>query len=358
MKTEGHSTGELNSSFNLVSFSKDKEEGSFSSKGPIPMIIDTDLAFGSANADIDDALAILLALAHPERFNVLAVTAVSGNVDAVRASANIDLFLNRLGFGHVPHCASGTRPWDDRFWVKTRWDRQEQSTLEKEKATQLKYQMDGKACDLMRDVLRSSQEPVTLVCIGPLTNLALVLSIEPELSSKIGLVACMGGAHLVPGVANGPAEFNILADPEAASFVFNTGINIVLFPLDVTKKQAIIPDDLEKWKSTRSSFLSDLADAAIAYMYHRSEMYHQEEPYMFFHDAMPVIWLLEQKYFEIHPCQISIDCSGEFTRGMTIVDTQVRNGRKLDHRMAFDADAKFILDFVLRDLVDCYRGIE
>ena len=94
------------SKLNMKSFKTSKGQRTLSTRKPIPLIIDTDLAFGSDSADIDDALAILLALAHPEQFDVLAVTAVSGNVDGVRASANIDILLDRIGFGHIPHCAS------------------------------------------------------------------------------------------------------------------------------------------------------------------------------------------------------------------------------------------------------------
>lgn len=328
------------------------------SPNPIPLIIDTDLAFGSENADIDDALAILLALAHPEKFDVLAVTAVSGNVDAVRASANIAMLLDRIGYGHIPHCASGTRPWDADFWVTSRWDAQKNSKQERAKAAQTTFNIQGQGSDLLRDVLRSAPQPVTIVCVGPLTNMALVLSIEPALASKIALIACMGGVHLVPGVLNGPTEFNILADPEAASFVFNTGVPIALFPLDVTKKRAVVPEDLKQWKTTQGAFLTDFADAAIAYMHHRSKMYNEKKPFMFFHDALPVVWLLKEKYFEMRPCQISVDCSGEFTRGVTIVDTQVRNGKKLDHLMAWDVDATEVLELVLHDLSTYYGRME
>lgn len=346
------------SKLNMKSFKTSKGQRTLSTRKPIPLIIDTDLAFGSDSADIDDALAILLALAHPEQFDVLAVTAVSGNVDGVRASANIDILLDRIGFGHIPHCASGTRPWDANFWVQSRWNAQKKSVQEREKASQTKFQIQGQGSDLIRDILRSAPQAVTIACVGPLTNLALVLSTEPELLSKIGLVACMGGVHLIPGVLNGPTEFNILADPEAASFVFNTGIPIALFPLDVTKKQALFPEDLELWRKTPGAFMSDLADAAHAYMYHRSKMYNEKKPFMYFHDALPIIWLLQEKYFEMRPCQISVDCSGEFTRGVTIIDTHVRNRKQLDHQMAWDVDATEVLDLVMRDLADCYGRIK
>lgn len=346
------------SNLNMKNFKTSNGQRSSSSPKPIPLIIDTDLAFGSDSADIDDALAILLALAHPEQFDVLAVSAVSGNVDGVRASANIEMLLDRIGFGHIPHCASGTRPWDANFWVKSRWDAQNSSVQEREKASQTKFHIQGQGSDLIRDILRSEPQAVTIACIGPLTNLALVLSTEPELSAKISMVACMGGVHLIPGVLNGPTEFNILADPEAASFVFNTGVPIALFPLDVTKKQALVPENLNLWRKTPGAFLPDLADAANAYMHHRSKMYNEKKPFMYFHDALPIIWLLQERYFKMRPCQISVDCSGEFTRGVTIIDTQVRNGKQLDHQMAWDVDATKVLDLVMHDLADYYGRVK
>lgn len=324
---------------------------------PIPVVIDTDLAFGSENADVDDALAILLALAHPERFDVLAVTAVSGNVDAIRASANIERLLDRLGRGDIPHCAASNRPLDCGFWVDARWKAQPKAAQEREDARKVPYRISMQGVDLMRDILRSAQKPVTVVCVGPLTNVALALSIEPGLASNISLIASMGGAHLVAGVADGPAEFNVLADPEAAALVFASSVPVALFPLDVTKKQAVEAGDLERWRLAPGGLLRRLAKDAEGYMSHRARMYHQDHPYMFFHDAMPVVWLLRPELFTLRSCRIAVDCSGEYTRGVTVVDMQARAGRELKHRMAFDVDAPAVLDLVMQDLTECFGGL-
>jgi pyrimidine-specific ribonucleoside hydrolase len=327
------------------------------SNQPIPILIDTDLAFGSENADVDDALAILLALAHPERFDVLAITAVSGNVDAIRASANIKRLLERLGRDDIPHCAASNRPLDSRFWVESRWKAQPKSLMERETAMNARYKTPGFGVDLIRDTLRSANEPVTVVCVGPLTNVALALSIEPDLSSNIRLIAAMGGTHLVSGVADGPAEFNVLVDPEAAALVFTSSVPAALFTLDVTKKQAIEAVDLQTWRSAPGGLLHQLAKDAEGYMSHRAMMYHQDRPYMFFHDAMPMVWLMQPDLFTLRSCLISVDCSGEYTRGVTVVDTQKRAGRELKHWIAVDVDAPAALDLVIQDLTECFGGM-
>lgn len=78
---------------------------------------------------------------------------------------------------------------------------------------------------------------------------------------------------------------------------------------------------------------------------------------MFFHDAMPIVWLIRPELFDVRPCTISVDCSGEFTRGMTIVDTLRRNTGAFAHKMAWDADVGSVLKMVIEDLGSFYGGM-
>ena len=133
----------------------------------IPLVIDTDMAYGSPQADIDDAVALLFALASPE-FDLLAVSAAGGNAAPGCVSRNLDSLL-RLVSADIPHSFSCSRPIDPGFWVNARW-----SSSPAKPAARSEYPDLPDSVQLLYSTLSASAEPVTLVTIGPMTNTALL----------------------------------------------------------------------------------------------------------------------------------------------------------------------------------------
>jgi pyrimidine-specific ribonucleoside hydrolase len=190
---------------------------------PTPVILDVDTG-------VDDALALLLAVRSPD-LDVLAVTCVAGNADVDQVVRNTLVVLDAAGAGDVPVARGADRP-----------------LLEPPRHARHVHGGDGmadlglldsrrlpsavSAVELLRATIESSDAPVTLVPLAPLTNIALLLRMHPEVVHGIERVVFMGGSASV-GNATATAEFNIWHDPEAAAIVLSSGVPLTMYGLDV-----------------------------------------------------------------------------------------------------------------------------
>jgi pyrimidine-specific ribonucleoside hydrolase len=191
-----------------------------------PLVIDTD-------PGIDDALAILLALASPE-VDLRLVTSVHGNVELAQTTENALRVLHLAGRSDVP-VAAGARgalvhPQAERAGHVHGTEGLGGVALAPSPAA-----VDPRpAVVALAELLESSPEPVTVAAIGPLTNLALLLGVYPDAARRIGRLVVMGGSAARGGNVTAAAEFNAWADPEAAQAVLTAGLPTVLVGLDVT----------------------------------------------------------------------------------------------------------------------------
>lgn len=313
------------------------------------ILIDSDMALGSKNADVDDALAILLALSEPA-LSVKGISPSAGNVPGEKSGPNIDRLLRMIG-STVEHASFAARCWNPSLWVYKRWEKQEPVEMQRTFGNGMT------SADFIAGKLLKSSEPLYVVTIGPLTNIAAALSMYPEVVHKIKALYMMGGSWHEPGVGGGEAEFNMLCDPEAAQFVFSFPLKIVMFGLDVTKKRKIVPDDLKSWMNSGSPFLRYLAQECISFMHFRAQRDGYEIPYAFFHDVMPIIGLLYPEWFTFVPCKIDIDTDGEFTRGKTLIDIKLRGEKAFPHLVAKDVDAEETFCYVCSKIMSSYGDI-
>lgn len=298
------------------------------------IIIDSDMAFGSPNADVDDALAILVAFRLG--LDIVGINAVGGNVSADKASRNIDTLLKRLGHGDLDHSFSMSEPIDPSLWVHKRWNGSSESMVSRKEYPNLKDSV-----STLRDEIDSVDGNVTIVTIGPMTNIAMFIRIFPDYIPRIDSIYSMGGSINMPGVENGPSEFNIKADPEAADTVFSSGIPVVLFPLDVTKKKRIYPETISGWKD-KKGLIGEFYEASITFMKHRAMRDGYSPAYAFYHDVMPIMALVHPEFFTFLPCSISVELNhGGNTRGVTVIDR-----KKGVCRVAIDVDAEGLFTLV------------
>src|SRR3954449_12120105 len=192
----------------------------------MPLVIDTD-------PGIDDALAVLLALASPE-VELRLVTTVHGNVDLVQTTDNALRVLHLAGRSDVP-VAAGARTSLVVPQLERAGHVHGAAGLGGVVLPRSPAAVDPRpAVVALADLLLSSAEPVTVAAIGPLTNIALLLAVYPDAAARIGRLVVMGGSAARGGNVTPAAEFNIWADPEAAQAVLTSTLPTVMVGLDVT----------------------------------------------------------------------------------------------------------------------------
>ncbi|MVM33133.1 pyrimidine-specific ribonucleoside hydrolase RihA [Spirosoma sp. HMF4905] len=175
------------------------------------------------------------------------------------------------------------------------------------------------AIEAMAAILINSDEPITFVPTGPLTNIATFLLAYPQLKPKIARISLMGGGGF-RGNMTPTAEFNIYVDPEAASIVFNSGIPITMCGLDVTHKALVFQEDIERFRAigNRSGkVVAELMDFfSIFYRSERPEL----EGGAALHDPCAIAWLIDPTMFTSKSCYVDVELTGKLTLGTTVVD--------------------------------------
>lgn len=270
------------------------------------IIIDTDIG-----DDIDDALAIAMAVNSPE-FEILGITTVFRNTKA-RARLAVRL-LKEMGREDIPVAAGigvtfANGPVDTLFKFIDLNEKlgQYSDDMDDEQIT-----YEGHGIDFIENTLMESSEAITLVSIGPLTNIAALIIKNEFAKSKIKRIVLMGGAYNL-----NKAEYNILCDPEAARVVFDSGIDIVGVGLDVTTKWQLTEEEvevIEKADTPTSRFIFKLISRFMGYAHHL--------PYL--HDPLALITCFDKSVVKTEMKRIAVETRGEFTRGMTFNITNSR----------------------------------
>ena len=273
------------------------------------IILDTD-------PGVDDALAFLLAFSSPE-LKVEAVTTVDGNVSQEKGHRNAKQLLEFLERTDVP-VSMGAK----KLLLREMNDASEfhgKTGLMDANLPDPKMQSDPRnASKLILDYVDEFGKDLTLVAIGPLTNIASAIILEPKLPQMIGGLVIMGGAFgLTPygfGNANPVAEFNIWHDPEAAKIVFDSGMHVVCAALDTTthpeyKMSKKMFQSCKAYGTRRSSLIGDLCGTLV-------------DRYDSFslHDPMAVTYVIDPTMFKTEKYHVDIETAGEYTMGMTVID--------------------------------------
>ncbi|MEM9972019.1 MAG: nucleoside hydrolase [Pseudomonadota bacterium] len=278
---------------------------------PRKIIIDTD-------PGQDDAVAILLALASPEEIELLGVTAVAGNVPLNLTEKNARIVCELAGRTDIPVYAGCDAPLSRRLVTaehvhgKTGLDGPD--LPEPTMPLQSRH-----AVDYLIDTLRS--EPagsVTLVPIGPLTNIATAFDRAPDVVEKVAEIVLMGGAYFEVGNITPAAEFNIYVDPEAADIVFKSGAPIVVMSLDVTHKA--LTD--EAWVSNMLALGTDVGRMVSEWtsFFERFDKEKYGGNGAPLHDPCTVAYLIDPDLFAGRTINVEIEVQSELTRGMTVAD--------------------------------------
>lgn len=276
----------------------------------IPIIIDCDPGH-------DDAMAILWALAAPE-LEVRAVTTVAGNQTIEKVTNNAIKVLTKAGRSDIPVGMGAKQPLIRKLVVGGEVVHGS-SGLEGPVLPECGFAPSKlTALELLAKTIEESEEKITLVPVGPLTNIAALFITRPDLKEKIKRLSIMGGGAYM-GNWTPAAEYNIWADPEAAKVVFNSGLPIIMSGLDVTHKAYITREENEILRAQGneiSVFAAELIDYFSRYHYEVEGF-----PGCTMHDPTAIAALLYPDMFTSITCNVDVEVSGELTTGMTVVDT-------------------------------------
>ncbi|HEY6759552.1 MAG TPA: nucleoside hydrolase [Baekduia sp.] len=293
---------------------------------PTPIILDCDPGH-------DDMVAMLLAAGSPE-IDLRAITTVAGNGTLDAVTRNALLVCSRAGIRDVPVAAGCADPLLGPVEAAT--SVHGASALNGADLGEPDVALDPRhAIDLMADVLRAAEEPVTLVPTGPLTNVALLIRRHPELLERIGAVVLMGGA-VAAGNWQPLAEFNIWADPEAAHVVLGSGLDVTLCPLDVTH-QALATDDVLDGLRALDTPLATLVVDLLGFFADRyRELW--GFPAAPVHDPVAVARVIDPAIVGVVAANVVVETAGRYTRGATVVDRFGVTGRAPNARVALELD--------------------
>jgi purine nucleosidase len=275
------------------------------------IIIDTD-------PGQDDAAAIMMAFAHPEKLDVLGFCAVAGNVPLSFTSRNLRIVCELCGRPDAAVYEGALKPLNrpqvtaEHVHGRTGLDGVE--LPEPVMAAQAKH-----AVDFIIDTLRSEPEgTVTLCTLGPLTNIALALTKAPDIASRVRELVMMGGGFFEGGNITPAAEFNIYVDPEAAKIVFASGMPIVMMPLDVTHQLLTTKARVAKIAALGTRPASVLVDWLAFFERFDIEKYGSDGGPL--HDPSVIAYLLKPELFSGRDCNVEIETGSDLTVGMTVVD--------------------------------------
>lgn len=286
---------------------------------------------------IDDGIALAYAAAHQDEIELLAVTTFAGNqtIDKVTKNAlelvdfyglkvpvargqerplvkeviHVEEFHGETGLGHCVLPETGTKAASDNavFFIR----------------------------EILDDLPEGQQ--VTFIETAPMTNLALLLRVFPEVKDKIRRIVFMGGA-VKGGNVTPAAEFNIYADPEAAKIVFEAGIPLVMCGLDATMKCNLTRNQIMKLCQSGNPVARACGDMA-GYVLENSSKYRCVAS---IHDAVPFMYLLHPEFFKMEKAILDVDCSDGAGRGAMLCDFRwwLHDEEKIKDMILTDADTE------------------
>lgn len=296
-----------------------------SAQRPRQVLIDTD-------PGVDDAMAILLALNSPE-LKVEALTVVPGNVEAWQGLENALKLVSLAGRCDVPVAAGAQHPLAQKLITAQFWHgKNGLANVELPASTCKADPRFGP--DLIIEMVHKYPHALTLIPVGPLTNIALAVSKDPSIVPLVKDVIIMGGS-ITGGNVNGAAEANIYNDPEAASIVFNAGWMVTMVGSDVGERTIITRkhlNDLQALHGPQSDFIAKLADFYLTQAeksgYAGAAMY----------DPLAVGAAIDQTLVTVKEMHVDVELRGEFTRGETVGNRRGSNENNVLHGDHYEID--------------------
>jgi inosine-uridine nucleoside N-ribohydrolase len=277
-----------------------------SGRGPFRVIIDTD-------PGVDDALALLLAMRSPE-LKIEAITPVAGNVPLELTLPNALRLIEIAGRKDIPVAAGARTPLVRRLVTAT-YAHGENGLGGAVFSDPTIRPVATPAAEFIREIVRRYPGEVTLITLGPLTNVATALNSDAELAGMVRALVMMGGS-LSGGNITPAAEFNVYVDPEAARIVFQSGIPITMVGLDVTRRTSLTDDHVRMLEAAQNPVSQAAAKIGRNAINHNREGRYLVGPNM--HDSLAVAAFLDPSILKFQDYYVDVETTGELTAGETL----------------------------------------
>lgn len=292
----------------------------------------------------DDALAIAMLLASAADIELVGITAVAGNVPLALTYRNARFICDLCGFPDVPVYAGADKPLARQPVTGTR--AHGESGLEGMEVNMPPPAVEpGGAIPFLNETLRAAaDDEMTLVAIGPLTNVAVLVAESRALLPKIRQIVVMGGASRAGGNVTPAAEFNIFADPHAAARVLDCGRPLTIVSLDATHQVLATPAHAERLAHAGGEPARRLAALLRPAVYSRTARFGPDR--LPIHDPCTIAWLLQPKLFSAEPVPVVVETAGTHTLGATVVDWWGVTGKPPNAHWVTEVDGEGVLDLL------------
>jgi inosine-uridine nucleoside N-ribohydrolase len=312
---------------------------------PRKLIIDADPGIG-------DAFAIALAALDPE-IDLIGVTAVSGCVTGHLATQNILAVIESIDPPKLPRVGAASGPRPKLGNVQSFLDPLRLNGNYGMGTTELQF-MDmhnqRDSVKMLIDLVRNNPQEVTLLTLGPLTNISVVLDLAPDFGELLQSLVCLCGSIGVGGDATAAAEFNVFADPSAAVNVFQSNATRTLVPLDVSDKVMVSFDQFNRMSDLAAPRLNWFFESLLPFSMraNHEELGREGLP---IRELAALTYIAEPRHFETQSMYVDVELQGELTRGATVFDrrgTMPRSQRNIE--VVSSVDPHGVLDYVTRVL--------
>jgi len=308
---------------------------------PTPIIIDCD-------PGIDDAIALLAAFVSPE-LEILGITPVCGNQPIERTVANALKICELGGRSDIPVYRGCFRPIfrepiHGQFHGR---DGLGGAAL----ADPVKRVEQRSAVDFLVDTLgdaAATGRRVTLCCLAPLTNIAVALRMQPGIAAGVERIVMMGGAYREAGNRSLTSEFNMLADPHAASIVFSSGIEIVALGLDATHRVILKPEQVVEFGRVSGRISRALVE--LMAFWDRNDVRRYGSRGGPLHDPLVIAYLLAPQLFGSSRAHVFVECESELCMGQTVADWYGKSGLEPNVEIVTSVDTAGVVDLLLKRL--------
>ena len=302
-----------------------------------------------ADPGVDDSMALLFAFNSPEVV-IEGLSTIFGNSGTKVTTENALRLVELAGRAEVPVARGAEKPLLRPF-IGEGWRVHGRNGLGDIDFSAPQGQPDPRrGAQLIVDLIMANPGQMTLVALGPLTNVALAVALEPRIAEQVKQVVLMGGAADAKGNASATAEANIRNDPEAAKIVFEAPWPLTMVGLDVTRKTIMTPEYIDTLRAAGNPFTDFIGQIVPHYMDFYREYVAMSG--FFVHDSSAIAYVVDPSLFETKAMYVDVETNSPINFGLTAADWRPRSGQQPNASVCVDVDSERFLNLYHQRLTE------